>query len=76
MRCGKPGWAQPWLDATLHSIKTRNLTGTPNAEYVPDNLVKGRIAIVGDAVHLPAPLTASGFNASLHGQSFSGSFGR
>ncbi|QGQ48707.1 FAD-dependent monooxygenase [Metabacillus sediminilitoris] len=58
-------WPQPWLDATLHSIKTRNLTGTPIAEYVPDNLVKGRIAIVGDAAHLPTPLTASGFNASL-----------
>ncbi|WP_410769005.1 FAD-dependent oxidoreductase [Fontibacillus sp. BL9] len=28
-------------------------------------MVKGRIAIVGDAAHLPTPLTASGFNASL-----------
>jgi len=58
-------WPQPWLDATLQSIKTRNLIGTPVAEYVPDTLVKGRIAIVGDAAHLPTPLTASGFNASL-----------
>ncbi len=58
-------WPQPWLDAILHSIKTRNLTGTPVAEYVPETLVKGRIAIVGDAAHLPTPLTASGFNASL-----------
>jgi 2-polyprenyl-6-methoxyphenol hydroxylase-like FAD-dependent oxidoreductase len=58
-------WAQPWLDAILHSIQTRNLIGTPIAEYVPENLVKGRIAIVGDAAHLPTPLTASGFNASL-----------
>ncbi|MEH7438258.1 NAD(P)/FAD-dependent oxidoreductase [Neobacillus drentensis] len=58
-------WTQPWLDATLHSIQTRNLTGIPIAEYVPDKLVKGRIAIVGDAAHLPTPLTASGFNASL-----------
>src|SRR3954463_7198466 len=32
-------WTQPWLDATLHSIQTRNLTGTPIAEYVPDKLV-------------------------------------
>jgi 2-polyprenyl-6-methoxyphenol hydroxylase-like FAD-dependent oxidoreductase len=58
-------WTQPWLDATLHSIQTHNLTGIPIAEYFPDNLVKGRIAIVGDAAHLPTPLTASGFNASL-----------
>lgn len=58
-------WTQPWLDAILHSIETRNLVGTPIAEYVPDNLVKGRIALVGDAAHLPTPLTAKGFNASL-----------
>ncbi|WP_081392537.1 FAD-dependent monooxygenase [Paenibacillus odorifer] len=58
-------WPQPWLDAILYSIRTRNLTGTPIAEYVPDKLVKGRIAIVGDAAHVPTPLTASGFNASL-----------
>ena len=53
------------LAAILHSIETRNLTGTPIAEYVPDKLVKGRIALVGDAAHVPTPLTASGFNASL-----------
>ncbi|MCA1040691.1 FAD-dependent monooxygenase [Bacillus infantis] len=58
-------WDQPWLDAILHSIQSRNFIGTPIAEYVPDILVKGRIAIVGDAAHLPTPLTASGFNASL-----------
>jgi len=58
-------WPQPWLAATLHSIQTRNLIGIPIAEYVPDNLVKGRIAIVGDAAHVLTPLTASGFNASL-----------
>ena len=38
---------------------------TPIAEYVPEVLVKGRIALVGDAAHVPTPLTASGFNASL-----------
>ncbi|MEY8738435.1 FAD-dependent monooxygenase [Bacillales bacterium AN1005] len=58
-------WPQPWLAATLHSIQTRNLIGIPVAEYFPDNLVKGRIAIVGDAAHVPTPLTASGFNAAL-----------
>ena len=58
-------WPQPWLAAILQSIKTGNLIGAPIAEYVPDRLVKGRIALVGDAAHLPTPLTASGFNASL-----------
>jgi 2-polyprenyl-6-methoxyphenol hydroxylase-like FAD-dependent oxidoreductase len=58
-------WSQPWLAAIQHSIRTRNLIATPIAEYVPEVLVKGRIALVGDAAHLPTPLTASGFNASL-----------
>jgi 2-polyprenyl-6-methoxyphenol hydroxylase-like FAD-dependent oxidoreductase len=58
-------WSQPWLAAIQHSIQTRNLIATPIAEYVPEILVKGRIALVGDAAHLPTPLTASGFNASL-----------
>ncbi|MFL0373050.1 FAD-dependent monooxygenase [Paenibacillus amylolyticus] len=58
-------WPEPWLTAILHSIHTRNLIGTPIAEYVPDRLVKGRIAIIGDAAHVLTPLTASGFNASL-----------
>ena len=58
-------WSQPWLAAINQSITTRNLIGTPVAEYLPDVLVKERIALVGDAAHLPTPLTASGFNASL-----------
>jgi 2-polyprenyl-6-methoxyphenol hydroxylase-like FAD-dependent oxidoreductase len=36
------------------------------AEYVPDKLVKGRVALVGDAAHVPTPMTGSGFSASLH----------
>ncbi|MNQ26923.1 FAD-dependent urate hydroxylase [compost metagenome] len=58
-------WPQPWLAATLHSINSRNLTGIPVTEYVPDALVKGRVVLVGDAAHVITPLTAMGFNASL-----------
>lgn len=58
-------WGEPWLTATLHAIRTRKLTGIPIKEYVPDNLVNGRIALIGDAAHVPAPITASGFNESL-----------
>lgn len=58
-------WPEPWLTATLHAIRTRKFTGTPIKEYIPDNLTKGRVALVGDAAHVPAPITASGFNESL-----------
>ncbi|MFD2762042.1 FAD-dependent oxidoreductase [Lentibacillus juripiscarius] len=56
---------EPWLSAALQAVETRNLTGIPIKEYVPDNLVNGRMALVGDAGHVPAPITASGFNESL-----------
>ncbi|MCB2411092.1 FAD-dependent monooxygenase [Hymenobacter lucidus] len=58
-------WPQPWLAATQYSIQTRNLTGIPISEYVPDRLVNGRIALVGDAGHVTTPITAAGFNAAL-----------
>ena len=58
-------WPEPWRSAALNAIQTRTLIGIPIKEYVPDRLVNGRIALVGDAAHVPAPVTASGFNESL-----------
>ncbi|KOS67702.1 hypothetical protein AEA09_03435 [Lysinibacillus contaminans] len=58
-------WPEPWQSAALYAIQTRTLIGIPIKEYVPDRLVNGRIALVGDAAHVPAPVTASGFNESL-----------
>lgn len=52
-------WPEPRLSAALYAIQTRTLIGIPIKEYVPDHLVKGRIAIVGDVAHIPAPVTAS-----------------
>ena len=58
-------WEEPWKSAMLHALDSRSLTGTPIKEYVPTHLVNGRVALIGDAAHVPAPITASGFNASL-----------
>lgn len=58
-------WAAPWRDAIAHSIDRRELTGIPIAEYVPRRLAAGRLAIVGNAAHVPTPMTGSGFAASL-----------
>lgn len=55
----------PWSDAILDSIERRAVIGTPIAEYVPDQLVRGRMALVGDAAHVPTPMTGSGFSESL-----------
>ncbi|MCG3087789.1 FAD-dependent oxidoreductase [Sporosarcina cyprini] len=59
------GWPEPWRFAARHAIRERTLIGIPIKEYVPNRLAKGRIALVGDAAHVPAPVTASGFNESL-----------
>lgn len=58
-------WPEPWSTTALYAIQKRTLIGIPIKEYVPDFLVKGRVALVGDAAHVPAPVTASGFNESL-----------
>lgn len=65
-------WPEPWLTATLKALETRGISGIPIKEYVPDKLIKGRIALVGDAAHVPAPITASGFNESLKDAAYLG----
>ena len=58
-------WPALWRDVILDSVERHAVTGTPIAEYVPDRLVNGRLALVGDAAHVPTPMTGSGFRASL-----------
>ncbi len=58
-------WPSPWRDAIRASIERREVTGIPIAEYVPERLAAGRLAIVGNAAHVPTPMTGNGFAASL-----------
>lgn len=58
-------WPAPWRDAIADSIRRREVTATPIAEYVPHRLVRGALVIVGDAAHVPTPMTGSGFATSL-----------
>ncbi|MFE1836422.1 FAD-dependent monooxygenase [Streptomyces sviceus] len=55
-------WPQPWHDVIADCIRQRGVIGTPIAEYVPDRLVNGRLALDGDAAHVPTPMTGSGFS--------------
>jgi len=61
----KINWPEPWCTAILHAIHSRNFIGAPIKEYIPTKLINGRFAIVGDAAHVPSPITAGGFNESL-----------
>lgn len=65
MQKAEMNWPEPWKTATQYALKNHNFIGTPIKEYYLEVLVKGRIAIIGDAAHVPAPITASGFNESL-----------
>jgi 2-polyprenyl-6-methoxyphenol hydroxylase-like FAD-dependent oxidoreductase len=58
-------WPTPWRDAILDCIGRRAVIGTPIAEYLPNRLARGRLALVGDAAHVPTPMTGKGFGASL-----------
>ncbi|MGI5429624.1 FAD-dependent monooxygenase [Streptomyces sp. CA-179760] len=57
-------WPHLWRDVIADCIRRRAVLGTPVAEYVPDRLVNGRLALVGDAAHVPSPMTGSGFSMS------------
>jgi 2-polyprenyl-6-methoxyphenol hydroxylase-like FAD-dependent oxidoreductase len=39
--------------------------GTPVAEYLPVSLVRGRVALIGDAAHVASPMTGAGFENAL-----------
>jgi 2-polyprenyl-6-methoxyphenol hydroxylase-like FAD-dependent oxidoreductase len=59
-------WPAIWRDAILVCLERHAVIGVPIAEYVPDRLVNGRLALVGDAAHVLTPMTGSGFGASLY----------
>ncbi|TSE01061.1 monooxygenase [Skermania sp. ID1734] len=58
-------WPRPWRDAIADSVARADFVGTPIAEYVPEHLACGRMLLVGDAAHVPTPMTGRGFGTSL-----------
>ncbi len=58
-------WPEPWCKAIRDCVDRQAVIGTPIAEYLPDRLVKDRVGLVGDAAHVPTPMTGNGFSAAL-----------
>lgn len=57
-------WPDPWREAILDCLARRAVIGTPIGEYMPRRLSRGRVCMVGDAAHVPSPMTGRGFDAS------------
>jgi 2-polyprenyl-6-methoxyphenol hydroxylase-like FAD-dependent oxidoreductase len=71
-------WPAPWGSSISGAIRRLEFVGTPISEYYPTRLVRGRLALLGDAAHVVSPVTGAGFHnglldiqalvASLHSQ--------
>ncbi|MDM0049997.1 FAD-dependent monooxygenase [Variovorax sp. J22R115] len=54
-------WPKTWAEAVATGVQsTASLSGAPIAEYLPDKLAVGSLALVGDAAHVVSPMTGSG----------------
>jgi 2-polyprenyl-6-methoxyphenol hydroxylase-like FAD-dependent oxidoreductase len=58
-------WPPPWRHAIDQSLLRRQIVGTPVAEYMPVQLFRGPVALVGDAAHVVSPITGAGFHNGL-----------
>lgn len=59
-------WPERWREAVLAGIRSPNtLSGSPIAEYLPQRLARGNMAIIGDAAHVITPMTGRGLLSGM-----------
>jgi len=58
-------WPSPWRECVAWGVTHGHVFGTPVAEYLPERLVRGRVALIGDAAHVASPMTGAGFENAL-----------
>lgn len=55
-------WPTTWAEAVAVGVRSKDvLSGAPIAEYKPERLVRGAMAIIGDAAHVVTPMTGRGY---------------
>lgn len=58
-------WPSPWGECVAWSVSHGRVLGAPVAEYLPTRLVRGGVALIGDAAHVASPMTGAGFENAL-----------
>ena len=59
-------WPETWAEAVAVGVRSTDaLSGAPIAEYKPERLSRGTLAIVGDAAHIVSPMTGRGFATAV-----------
>jgi 2-polyprenyl-6-methoxyphenol hydroxylase-like FAD-dependent oxidoreductase len=59
-------WPETWAEAVTAGVRSTDvLSGAPIAEYLPDRLATGALALVGDAAHVVSPMTGSGYASGV-----------
>ena len=70
-------WRGTAREIITAAIEHKVVFGTPLAEYLPEQLVAGRLALVGDAAHVASPMVGAGFASGLQdGKAFIAAVGR
>ena len=59
-------WPSPWREALTLALETGTVFGTPIVHYQPKRLVRGRVALAGDAAHAASPMVGGGFRQGLY----------
>ncbi|MBY3592303.1 FAD-dependent monooxygenase [Rhizobium bangladeshense] len=58
-------WPQRWAETVSFGVRSGFMRGAPIAEYKPERLARGPMAIIGDAAHVLSPMTGSGYAAGV-----------
>jgi 2-polyprenyl-6-methoxyphenol hydroxylase-like FAD-dependent oxidoreductase len=59
-------WPTPWREAMDIALRDSLVFATPVAQYWPERLVSGRLALAGDAAHAATPMVGGGFRQGLY----------
>jgi 2-polyprenyl-6-methoxyphenol hydroxylase-like FAD-dependent oxidoreductase len=59
-------WPSPWREALEIAFQRSLVFATAVVEYWPDRLIRGRVALAGDAAHAASPMVGGGFRQGLY----------